>query len=68
MVPERLIYSISDRLTREIGHREDVGVFVFAFAAAPSGHDMEYALDELKKATDPEYKRAIQIFLEEIVK
>ena len=67
-VPQHLIKPISERLELEVGHREDVGTFLFNFAACSAGHDMDYALDELNKATDPDYKRAIRIFLEEIVK
>lgn len=65
MVPEHLIKPISDRLTREVGERADVKTFVFRFAACPRGHELDYALDELRTATDPEYKKAIRIVIEE---
>lgn len=68
MIPQELIPGIASRLMTEIGVRQDVGQFVYIFAAAPSGHDTDYALDELNRSTDPIYKKAINIVLEEITK
>lgn len=68
MIPNELTARISSRLIEEVGFREDIGKFVYTFAAAPSGHDVDYALDELKRSTDQTYKKAINIVLEEITK
>lgn len=65
MIPEHLRQSLGAKLYEQIGNREDVGQFVFTFAALPIGHDLEYALEELKKGDD-EYKKAVNIVLEAI--
>jgi hypothetical protein len=66
MIPQNKIPKIAERLTEEFGPAEDIGRFVFQFAALPSGHDVEYALDELKRSNNPLYKKAINLVLEEI--
>ena len=64
MVPQHLIQPISDRLTEEFGQRDDIGQFVFTFASLPSGHDMDYALDEMSSSdTDSEYRKAVGVFV-----
>lgn len=65
MVPQHLIKPINDRLMREVGERDDLATFVFRFAALPSGHELEYALEELRKPGDPEYKKGVRIVVEE---
>lgn len=64
MIPERVRDTISERLVNEIGFREDVGKFVFIFAALQTNRDVEYALEELGESDDPIYKKAISIVLE----
>lgn len=65
MIPADRVDAIGESLNAGIGWREDVGRFVFTFAALPSGHDMDYALEELKKG-DAEYRKAINIVLKGI--
>jgi hypothetical protein len=69
MVPQHLIKPIDERLTREIGQVPAMKQFVFIFASLQKGHDLEYALMELKKPDlDPVYRQGIKIFVEEIAR
>lgn len=67
MIPAELRDKISKRLTDEIGNREDVGNFVFTFAALNKNRDVDYAMEELDTSDDPIYKKAIGIVIEEIL-
>jgi hypothetical protein len=65
VIPKDKVEAIADRLAEEIGIREDVGNFVYYFAALPAGHDLDYALDALKTGDDG-FRRAVNIVLEGI--
>lgn len=65
MIPASRRVAIGVKLMEVVGFRKDVGDFVFRFAALPSGHDMDYALEELK-SDDAEYRKAINIVLKGI--
>ena len=68
MIPEEARPRIAKRLYEEVGVREDVGAFIFRFAALDSDRDVEYAMDILGGEFPDELKKAINIVLEEIVK
>jgi hypothetical protein len=65
VIPPERQAAIASRLEEGVGFRSDVGDFVFKFACLPSGHDLEYALEQLKEGDDG-YKRAIGIVLDGI--
>lgn len=67
MIPEHLKTKIANRIVKEVGGREDVGAFLFAFAALNPDRDTEYALEKLEEPIDEDFKKAIRIVLEEIV-
>lgn len=68
MIPKDKFSLINDELIIAIGpNNETVGNFVYLFAALPVGHDLDYALEELKNSTDDNLKKAIHIVLAGIV-
>lgn len=58
---------IAERLTNEIGFNDDVGAFVYQFAALDSDRDIDYALDVLGTTSSEEVKKAIGIVFDEII-
>jgi hypothetical protein len=70
MIPAHLRSKIAKRITEECetdGPRDDIGSFLFAFAALETDRDAEYALEELGSSGDVLYKKAINIVLDEVI-
>lgn len=66
MIPQSKMSVIAHKLGDTFGINETIGDFVFKFAALPSGHDIDYALDLRRTTTDEKLKQAIGIVLDNL--